>query len=626
MWRVASLMPNDSNKVNLLVQYINNVTSNAFAMQVAERGYAIADSIGFFNGRVRMTHHMGNIYYNMGDYEKAMETFLLEQQMLEKAGKQDRMASVYNGLGNACSGMGNDTAALMYYKLGLSAMASNPDKGKSSVFLNNIGEIYAHMRAYDSAYLYFNAVIRLGTKPGSNGYYTAACYEGIGWLFHDQHMDDSSLYYYELARETFYSIPIYQRISGVLSSMSDIYMARGEHQRAIDTLLHALEFAEGADNARALAYKGLAKAHYLSGNYEDAYLYQEKYLKLNDTLLNNEKLRVMNDMLAKYESAKKDKILSEKNAESKQHELQRNLFIGGFASMILLAFFIFRGYKQKKKAHEIIEKQKEEVEAQKLLVEHKNKEILDSINYAKRIQFTLLAHDEVLSQHLKSHFVLFNPKDIVSGDFYWAIAAEKKNTDGKTDRMFYLAVCDSTGHGVPGAFMSLLNISFLNEAVREKKIYSPEKILGYVRDKLVLSLGEEAQDGMDAILICIHQNTGEVQYTAANNPPVLVTNGVMETLPYDKMPVGKGVKNIPFTLHTLTNVAGARLYLSTDGYADQFGGPKGKKFRSKQLYELMGTIATLREEEQKEKLQNEFLNWKSELEQVDDVCIIGLTL
>ena len=216
------------------------------------------------------------------------------------------------------------------------------------------------------------------------------------------------------------------------------------------------------------------------------------------------------------------------------------------------------------------------------------------------------------------HFVLFRPKDIVSGDFYWATNHKDK---------FYLAVCDSTGHGVPGAFMSLLNIGFLSEAIKDKGISEPHEIFNYVRNRLIESIGkDEQQDGMDGILLCMDQSTHTISYASANNGPVLVRGDELIEMPKDKMPVGKGEKNTSFNLYNIAFQKNDMLYLYTDGYADQFGGEKGKKFKYKQLNESLMTYSSIDIKEQATLLNQKFINWKGNLEQVDDVCIIGIKL
>jgi serine phosphatase RsbU (regulator of sigma subunit) len=289
-----------------------------------------------------------------------------------------------------------------------------------------------------------------------------------------------------------------------------------------------------------------------------------------------------------------------------------NLF---FLFFVTILFFIF--FRRDNLLH-----QKAIVE-QKSIIEEKQKEILDSINYAKRIQFSLLAGKSLLEQHLPEHFVLFNPKDVVSGDFYWAAPV----SDG-----FLYITADCTGHGVPGAFMSLLNISKLSQVIHENKITRPDLVLNAVRGEIIQALSAqdtdgENKDGMDAILCKLDLKGMILHYAAANNAFYIVRNGALITCKPDKMPVGKGHDDTrPFTYNQLALYAGDVIYTLTDGFADQFGGPRGKKFKYKALEELLLSVHHLPMAEQHERLQKTFADWKGPLEQVDDVLIIGVKL
>jgi serine phosphatase RsbU (regulator of sigma subunit) len=326
-----------------------------------------------------------------------------------------------------------------------------------------------------------------------------------------------------------------------------------------------------------------------------------------------------------YDVEKKDRQLLANQKEIEKERAQRNFIISALLFFVLLFIIAIWAFQQKRKTSRLLEMKNTELEHanqeishQKEQLSEKQKEIVDSITYAKKIQNALLASEEMLFENFIDHFVLFKPKDIVSGDFTWAT---------KNNNLLYLACCDSTGHGVPGAFMSLLNIGFLSEAVKERHILEPGNIFNYVRDRLIETIGkDEQQDGFDGILLCIDMNTKEITYAAANNAPMIIRDNEVITLACNKMPVGKGIKTDSFETYTLTTIKNDHLYLFTDGYPDQFGGPKGKKFKYKQLEELLKQNTHLDLDVQKKQLNERFETWKGPLEQVDDVCIIGISL
>ena len=279
----------------------------------------------------------------------------------------------------------------------------------------------------------------------------------------------------------------------------------------------------------------------------------------------------------------------------------------------------------------IVAQRTTEIVEQKNLIEEKQKEIVDSINYAKRIQSAMLASDQLFSKNLKNYFVLFEPKDIVSGDFYWASATQNNK--------FVLVTADSTGHGVPGAMMSMLNISCLNEAINERKITSPAEVLNHVRQRIITSLSEDGseeggKDGMDCSVVIFDFENKNINYAAANNPIWIIrenkTNNnlpeIIELKP-DRMPVGKHIKDsIPFTESVFNLQSNDIVFTLTDGYADQFGGPKQKKYTYKRLKEILLRNYNLTMTQQESKLKNAFINWKGSEEQVDDVLLIGVKI
>ena len=313
------------------------------------------------------------------------------------------------------------------------------------------------------------------------------------------------------------------------------------------------------------------------------------------------------------------------------------LYLAGFLVLIIaIALFIaYRGNKNKQRANALLSKQKLEIETQRELVEEKQKEILDSINYAKRIQYALLASDKLLSESLPNHFLFFKPKDVVSGDFYWGskiVSSSLSSRAESRDENFVLVTADSTGHGVPGSIMSMLNISCLNEAINADKLTQPSDILNATRKKIINHLSndgsaEGGKDGMDCSLVSFDFQNKKLCYAAANNPVWIIREKTFIPLTADRMPVGKHDKDkIPFSQHEFELQSGDMIYTLTDGFPDQFGGPKGKKFKYKQLEELLVSISHEPMEKQKQTLNDVFESWKGELEQIDDVCVIGIRI
>ena len=330
--------------------------------------------------------------------------------------------------------------------------------------------------------------------------------------------------------------------------------------------------------------------------------------------------------------------MQRKDAESKQAisnaeiQSQKKLTTGAVIALVILSgliLIVFRSYNQKRKANEIISKQKE-------IVEHKNKEILDSINYAKYIQNALLPSEKVISDLQVDCFILFKPKDIVSGDFYWI---HNNPSTISTENEVYIAAVDCTGHGVPGALVSVVGNNGLNRCVKEFGIHDTGRILDKLSELVEETFEKsenELKDGMDISLLKIKSDTSmsadsnlvHVQWSGANNPIWVIKKDtqLLEEIKADKQPVGKFENRKLFITNQLSFKKGDRLYLFTDGYADQFGGPKGKKFKYKQLEELLLSTANLALKDQKQALEKAFDAWRGSHEQVDDVCIIGISL
>jgi serine phosphatase RsbU (regulator of sigma subunit) len=299
----------------------------------------------------------------------------------------------------------------------------------------------------------------------------------------------------------------------------------------------------------------------------------------------------------------------------------QNNYIFAFIALlaIILSCVAILLYRQNKLKNSINKR----LQIQNKIIANKNEEIRSSIEYAKGIQQALLTSDEYITINLgKDYFIFYEPKDIVSGDFYWAVA---KNN------LFYIAIADCTGHGVPGAFMSLLNINFLNEIVIEKGIKQPAFILNEQRKEIIKALNptgaENSKDGMDAVLMSFNFEKNTLKCACANNPVWIIRNNQLIELKPDKIPVSKHDRDTTsFNQHEFDFITNDCIYAFTDGYIDQFGGEKGKKFMSKQLKELLLSIVHLPMREQKQVLTTTFNTWKGNLEQIDDVCIMGIRI
>lgn len=270
-----------------------------------------------------------------------------------------------------------------------------------------------------------------------------------------------------------------------------------------------------------------------------------------------------------------------------------------------------------------VEERTAEVVEQKEIIEEKNRELTDSIYYAQRIQQSILPDQDQLSKQLSEHFIYFKPKDIVSGDFYWYAAHHDS---------VLVAVVDCTGHGVPGGFMSMLGSGLLNQIVNEELKLEPAEILNHLRERVILALKQtgaegENRDGMDVSLCRIIKSTGTLQFAGANNSLYLVRNGELQELKADKQPIGIHVgERIPFTQHEVKLQPNDHLYMSSDGYADQFGGPKGKKFKTSNFEKLLLQISNFAMPEQCRQIDQIFNDWKSDYEQLDDICVVGIKL
>jgi serine phosphatase RsbU (regulator of sigma subunit) len=545
-------------------------------------------------------NNLGFIYREQGDNDKALRTFLRNLEQYKKTKNTFSYGWTLNNIGIIYSDQGNLQKALEYYQQCLEVQKELKNKKLEAYVLNNIGEVYEQRSNRDPS-ISKGKRIELKERALDHFKRSLALQEEVG----DRRGISLSLGYIALT----------------LVELDKAEEARGFAERGLQVATEA-----GYTDNIGRSSEALGKIYAKIGNWKSAYEMQVLFKKMSDSIANetNKKMSIQKSFQYEYDkkaTADSVKAFQERkvfDAQLKQEKTQRMALYFGIILVGVFGAFMFNRFKITKKQNQLIRLQKTELQSQKDLVEAHQKETLDSIHYAKRIQSALIANSDLITRNIGNNFIYFNPKDIVSGDFYWAT-----DHNGK----FFLAVCDSTGHGVPGAFMSLLNIGFLSEAIKEKNIEKPNDVFNYVRQRLITSISEGGQrDGMDGILICIDRKTKTIEYAAANNEPVLVRDKKIIDLPKDKMPVGHAEDLVSFKLHSFSYTSGDMLYMYTDGFADQFGGPNGKKYKYRQLNELLINLCDKKPETQKGILESEFLTWKGDLEQVDDVCIVGLHL
>ncbi|HEX7415498.1 MAG TPA: tetratricopeptide repeat protein [Bacteroidia bacterium] len=600
----------------------------------------IMKQLGDKKSIAKLSNNIGQIYTIQGNYPKAL-TFLFDaSKALEELNDPATLPSVYGNIGGVYKLQGDFPTAITYFLKSIEIGEKTHNNQIVSSSNNNIGTVYLAQKKYELAETSFLKSLK-NSLQSEDKFGEATSYNNLGNVYEQTLKYDKAIEHYLKSLSIREELKDNSGMASCYNNIGGIYVKLGKFKEAEAMLLKSAELSEAAETLTVLkdAYNNLSCLYDALRDYKQAYVYHKLYSNLKDSLLNEEKSKEIGKIEAKAEYDKEvvlQKAEQEKlNAIAIEEKQKQQFFLILVTCILILVgvfgVFMYRRFKITQRQKAVIEKQKAlvddkniEITRQKHLVEEHQKEIIDSINYAKRIQYALLAHADLLKKHLPQHFVLFKPKDIVSGDFYWATEHENN---------FYLAVCDSTGHGVPGAFMSLLNIGFLSEAIKEKDINKPNEILNYVRSRLIESISKEGQkDGMDCILIKLEQtfntqhSSFNISYAAANNEPILLRDGQLIELPKDKMPVGKGEKTDSFTLHTLEVQKGDSLLLYTDGYADQFGGPKGKKFKYKPLNDALLQISVQSMEEQKEALSNTFDNWKGNLEQVDDVTVIGIKI
>ncbi|MBA3706507.1 MAG: tetratricopeptide repeat protein [Bacteroidetes bacterium] len=681
-----------SKKYNNTANFKSAIHYAQLAKALAEKIQLPNQKEGWLIGIGNALSNMGNIYYNQSDYKLALDYHSRALKIREKTGNKIPIGNSYNNLGITYWKLGNNEKALESHLKSLKIMeeVGYMDGIKNSY--NNIGLIYYDKKNYDQELKYYFKALKISEELGDKAF-ISTCYNNIGIAYKNQgiiastkveannkyqqaldnqikslkikeELEDKqgigasynnigSIYinlgkialnkqtsenYYKQALENYLkSLQIGKEINDKdlqsigLNNIGSIYMMQNKLEESYASLTNALQIAKEIGTKINIKddYAALSDLFDKKHDYKKALEYHKLYTDLKDTLLNETSGKQIAEMNTKYDTEKKDKELLQKDAEitkqqseSEKQQLQRNTFIIGFGLMLVLAFFIFRSYRQKKEANAQLEIKNEAISKQNTEIEKKNTVITDSIEYAKNIQQAILPGKEELEKHFQNYFILYKPKDIVSGDFYWIHEQEEQ---------VLLAVADCTGHGVPGAFMSLMGHNLLKEIVTNKKVVSPSVILDELNQKILKTLKQDSKNtsakyGMDIALICWDKKKNILEFAGAHNPLYVLRNKETIQLKADARSIGSFARDQEkgFTNQSIELQKEDMLYLFSDGYVDQIGGTENKKFFSHPFRAVLEGISSQDVISQQQLLETTITEWQGDKKQTDDMLVFGI--
>lgn len=616
----------------------------ADAMRNLLRAKEIYEELSHKAGVANCCLNIGIIYKQQNEYENAIDYFFRALSISEEFGDENGKAKALNNIGNTYFELGTKSnssektrllnKAIEFYKKTEKIRLSKNDINSLSSTYANIGNTYSELKKYYEAIEYYKKSLNI-TVSQNDKYGTSSIYKSIA---ENYYIMTDSLTLTDSLKNQFLKLSVEN--------------GKKAFKLAIETGSLPLQ----VDLSRTLLNASIKLR-----NAEDALSYSKILVETKDSLFIEEKYHELADFQAKYESEKqlqeieKQQLVIEKQAiENRRQRYMRNFFIAGFVFLAIISILVYSGYRQKRKSNRLISEKNEllenanaEISSQRDLVvtqkeklEEINRNTTESLRYARSIQASILPSENALKTISKESFVYSKPCELVSGDFFWATSF---------DEFHVFCVADCTGHGVPGAFMSILGISALNEIVVKKQITKPSVILDILREYVIEALSHNDpeqlhKDGMDMALCTLNSKTNELQFSGAGLPIWIVTNdenvkldstqkiltknGVsMYEIKGNNMPVGTSPSMNPFENLTCNlSKSEVNIYLSTDGYADQFGGPNQKKYMVRKLRNLLLDISSLPMEEQRNELDTDFEKWKKGVPQVDDVTILGIRL
>ena len=566
----------------------------------------------------------GSSKYFKANYSTALlffqESLKLQLEIENKTG----IANAYNLIGVIRKEQQEYDDALKQYEKSLSIYESIQDLHGVAKVYNNIGEVHYRLKDYQMALDYHLKGVNLNVDL-KNDYGKSIALANVGRDYLELKDFEKALEALNESLEIRTEIGDEYPISNSLIRIADTYFAMKDYSKAEENALKALELAKKAKVVveSMHASRLLSEIYELKQNPSLSLMYYKDYIKLRDSVNDVKQKNINFDLQNKLEydlKAKTDSIKYNEEIKLTQSNLKHEknlswiLSIGIFIVVVL--FFILLDWAIKMK------KQKAIIENQHLELNKTYKEVKDSIDYAKRIQDALMISEEGRQKIFPKSFVFYSPKDVVSGDFYWLYS--KLNSDE-----VYFAVADCTGHGIPGAFMSMIGNAVLNEVVVEGGITQTGEILNNTRAliKKAFKDSEDTKDGMDIAFCKYNTNTKTIQFSGAFNPLYVVSNGYLIEYKADSQPVGYNVPNEnPFSKTDVKVKKGDMVYIFSDGFKDQFGGPKEKKFMSSRFKELLVSVSAIDCDQQKKSIDDVFNNWKGSNGQIDDVCIMGVRI
>jgi len=575
----------------------------------------------------------GEYYKKTGDLDLALEIFIEALNIAVESKSITDEGIAYITIADVYSIMENYINAEKFYSKSIEILRSTADSLSLASALLNVGDTYYTMERYDDALRCFEEAGPLFKKLN---YLTGSAYNlgNIGMIYAKQGKDALAEKNISEAIAILEELQDYYPISVYLTIMSDIYLKQNDINAALAYTNRSLELASayGLKEQMGDAYLQLSKLHEHLGKQKEAFNYYRNHILYRDSVKNFESIQQMADMRTDFEVAQKQIEVDLLTHKRKNQKIINILAAVATVLIILLAIGLYRRYIFIKNTNvkirtqrDEIELQRDELETHRDMVVHQKNEIIESINYAQRIQSAMLPPDTYFSELLNEHFVLYKPRDIVSGDFYWI---------RQVKQYIVLVVADCTGHGVPGAFMSMLGMSNLNEIVQRREITQAKDVLNELRKQIKRSLRQqgkrdESKDGIDMAICVLDLKSMKMQYAGANIPLYLIkdvkgTPELKEIKP-DRMPLGYyHTKDISFVNHDIQLEMGDSFYMFSDGFVDQVGGEQKKKFLSKNFKNLLLEIQDRTMHDQKEILEKTLANWMGDTSQIDDLLVVGV--